>query len=189
LANHPTLKVRSQRDCNAKTGGNMSGLILLAVVAFVLWAIVWVAKTLGNTATNPLLRSTLKWLIFFVLISLPFIDEVIGKYQLEALCKANGIESADVSKARGRSVKVEFGERKELDGTIMPMKESDVFFKDATDGDVLIHHKTYYAIGGWLMRYTWLNMGSAHPMLFGGFCDRRLEQEIFKTNAITFLYK
>ncbi|MDA8447275.1 hypothetical protein [Paracidovorax valerianellae] len=50
----------------------------------------------------------------------PFVDEVLGKYQFEALCNANGIESADVSKAQGKRVALEVGIGRPLDGTIMP---------------------------------------------------------------------
>ncbi|MHB1198398.1 MAG: hypothetical protein ACYCZ6_02340 [Polaromonas sp.] len=167
----------------------MIGLLFLATVAAWLWACAWLSQKLGNLVPNPSWRRAVKVGIFIALLVAPFVDEVIGKYQFESLCKANGIESADVSKARGKKVKVEYGERRLLEGTIMPIKESDVLFKDADSGEVLIQHKNYYALGGWLMRYTWLSMGSDHPMLFGGFCDRRIEQEIFKTNSITFLYK
>lgn len=56
------------------------------------------------------------------MLTLPFVDEIIGKFQFEALCKANGIESADVSRARGKRVKVEYGERTFVEGAIMPIK-------------------------------------------------------------------
>lgn len=163
----------------------MSGLLLLATVALVLWGCIWVAKKLGSKATTPPLRSAIKWLVLLVLLSLPFVDEVIGKYQFEALCKANGIESADVSKARGKRVKVEYGERKFVEGTIMPIQMDDVFFRNADSGEVLIRYKDYYALGGWLMRYTWLSMGSQHSMLFpGNGCGFSQRDQIFKTNQI-----
>jgi hypothetical protein len=118
------------------------------------------------------------------------VDEVIGKYQFENLCKINGIESTDVSKARGRKVTFEYGDRVPVQGTILPIKESDVSFRDVDTNEVLIRHKNYYASGGWLMRYAWLSMGSNHAMLFdGSTCDVLKEQKIFKANSITFLYK
>ena len=113
-------------------------------------------------------------------------DEVIGKYQFEALCKANGIAGADVAKAWGKKVKVDYSERTYVEGTIMPILESDVIFRDADNGEVLIRYKNYYAMGGWLMRYTPLSMGSQHPMLFPrngcGFAQR---DQIFSANQIS----
>ena len=164
----------------------MAGLISIAAIAIVIWATLWAAKTLGNTVSNPNLRTALKLLIFVVLISLPFVDEVIGKYQFEALCKANGIENANVSKARGKRVKLEYLERGFLDGTVMPIKVDDILFKTADTGEVLIQYKDYYAFGGWLMRYTPLSMGSQHPMLFSGNgCGLALKHKIFEANQIS----
>jgi len=168
----------------------MMGLLFLVTFVAWLWGSGWIAEKVGNLVNISRRRAAVKVLIFVVLLSLPFVDEIIGKYQFEALCKANGIESADVSKARGKSVKVEYGERTLLGGTIMPIKVDDALFRDASSGEILIQHKNYHALGGWLMRYTWLSMGSPQPMLFGGStCDIRKEQEIFKVNSITFLYK
>jgi len=168
----------------------MSGLILLAVVVPLVGVLAWLATRIAGKAEKPLMRAAIKWSVLLVLLTLPFVDEIIGKYQFEALCKANGNESADISRARGKRVKVEYGERRFVDGTIMPIKESDVRFKDADSGEVLIQHKNYYALGGWLMRFTSLSMGSPQPMLFGGStCDRRVEQAIFKANSITLSYK
>jgi hypothetical protein len=173
-------------------GNSMSGLIFLVALALCLLACVWIAKNLGNLVSNPAWRTAVKVAIFIALLASPFVDEVIGKYQFEALCKANGIESADVSKARGKRVKmkVKYDERRLVHGTIMPIDVEDVFLVDADTDETLIQHKNYIATGGWLMRYTPISMGSPQPMLFGGStCDMRISQEIFKTNSITFLYK
>jgi hypothetical protein len=168
----------------------MSGLILLLVLILFWWGGVLLVRWVGRVVPNPRWKKPAMVGVVLVLLTAPFVDEVIGKYQFEALCKANGIEGADVSKARGRQVKVEYGERYFVDDTIMPIKVSNVIFRDAASGEVLIQHKNYYAMGGWLMRHTPLSMGSPRPMIFGGStCDMRVEQEIFKTNSITFLYK
>lgn len=148
----------------------MIGLLFLASIALAIGACVWIARSLGNLAPSPRLRTPLGFVIFFVLLSLPFIDEVIGNYQFEALCKANGIESVDVSKARGKRVKLVSGEGKSIDGFIMPITEYPLIFKDDTNGETLFRYNTYHAHGGWLMRYTWLSMGSNHTMLFDGGC-------------------
>lgn len=168
----------------------MSVLILLSAVILCWWGGVLLVRQVGRSVTNPKWKKPAMVSVALVLIAAPFVDEVIGRHQFEALCKANGIESADISKARGRQVKVEYGERQLIGRTIMPIKESDVIFRDADSKEILIRHKNYYAMGGWLMRLTPLSMGSPQPMTFGGStCDVRVEQEIFKANSITFLYK
>jgi hypothetical protein len=164
----------------------MGGLIFLAALAFCIWGCVWLAKNLSNLVPNPALRGAVKAVIFIALLVSPFVDEVIGKSQFEALCKANGIESADVSKARGKRVKLEIGERHPLDGTIMQIRFADWLYKDIDSGEVFFQHKNYYAMGGWLMRYTPLSMGSDHPMLFAGNgCNQILLQKILNAAQIT----
>lgn len=164
----------------------MSGLILIAALALCVLGCVWLAKNLGNLAPNPAWRTALKVGIFIALLASPFVDEVIGKYQFEALCKANGIEGADVSKVRGKRVKLEVGARNSVDGTIMPIKTEDWLYRDVDSGDLLLQHKDYYAMGGWLMRYTPLSMGSAHSMLFSGNgCSLTLWQRILNAAQVT----
>jgi len=171
-------------------GMALIGLLFLATIALWIFTCVWLSKKVGNLITDSRWQSPTKVFTLIVLLSSPFVDEVIGKYQFEKLCKLNGIESADVSKAQGRKVKVEYGDRVPVQGTILPIQESDVSFRDMDTDEILIRHKNYYASGGWLMRYTWLSMGSNHTMLFdGSTCDIRIEQKIFKANSITFLYK
>ncbi len=123
--------------------------------------------------------------ITLLLLTAPFVDEVIGMYQFNALCKTNGIESADVSKARGKRVKATHDERRFIEGSIIPIKVSDDVFRDAGNGEVVIQSKDYYAKGGWLMRYTPISMGSATPMLFdGNGCGLIAKHRIFSNNQI-----
>lgn len=163
----------------------MIGLLFLATVAAWLLACIWFANKVGNVVAGPRWQTAVKLVIFFALLSSPFVDELIGKHQFETLCKTNSIESADVSKARGKKVKVEYGKRKSIGGMIMPIHETDVLFRDADSGEVLIQHKIFDADGGWLMRYTWLSMGSRHPMLFPSGCnDFAARKAIFSKNNI-----
>ena len=164
----------------------MAGLIFLAaVVAFLLFCI-WLSKTIGNLVPNAAWRGAVKVGIFLALLAAPFVDEVIGKYQFEALCKANGIERADVSKGQGRRVKLQVGVRSLLDGTVMPISVEDWTYTDINTGGVLFRHKDYYATGGWLMRYTPISMGSDHPMLFrGNGCSLVLWQQLLNAAQVT----
>lgn len=163
----------------------MSGLIFLVALSLCLWGCVWLARSLGNLVPNPAWRNKIKVGIFLALLVSPFVDEVIGMYQFGALCKANGIESADISKARGKRVIAQHGERYYVNGPIMPIKVSDDIFRDADSGEVLIQSKDYFAEGGWLMRYTPLSMGSPQPMLFdGNSCGLMAKRKIFSSNQI-----
>lgn len=164
----------------------MTGLLFLSMVVLWLIACPWLAIRLGNLVPSKPWRFPAKLAILSVLLFAPFVDEVVGMQQFERLCNRNGIESADVSNARGKRVKVEYGERKPVSGMILPTDEIDVRFRDSESGNVVIQHKNYHTSGGWLMRYTWFSMGSKQPMLFDGNCiDFKARKEIFFENAIT----
>lgn len=166
----------------------MAGLILLAALAVLIALLVFLSRLATQSlAISAKAKTALRWLIVVGAFPLMVADEVVGMYQFNALCKANGIESADVSKARGRRVKLEVDARSPLKGMIMPGTVEDWFYKDAVSNEIVIHHKDYYAFGGWLMRYTPLSMGSHHPMLFSGGCidDYVARDAIFSQNNIS----
>lgn len=169
----------------------MAGLILLMALVVLIALLIWLSGLL--TRWLPLSenwKALVRVLVVVAAFPLMVADELIGQYQFDSLCSANGVESADVSRAQGKKVMVEYGERKLIAGTIMPIKQSDVIFNDANSGEILIRYKNYYAMGGWIMRYTPLGMGNPGPMLFGGStCDVRVEQAIFKANSITLVYE
>lgn len=148
----------------------MIGLLFLATVAVWLWVCIWLSRKLASLVPAPAWRSPVMWGVLILLLASPFVDEVIGKYQFEALCRANGIESADVSRARGKRVKLDIGTQSPLVGTIMPGTVENKVYRAANSEEIVIQHKDYFAFGGWLMRYTPLSMGSNHPMLFSGGC-------------------
>jgi hypothetical protein len=134
---------------------------------------------------RPLVRIAIVVGVFPLMV----VDEIIGKYQFEALCKGSGIENVDVSKARGKRVKLEVVESKLLKWTMVPIKERERLYKDADTGEVLIYHKRYVSSGGWLMRYTPLSMGWPRPILFYGSCgdNYSASKNIFSINNITLI--
>jgi hypothetical protein len=164
----------------------MTGILLLIVaaawVAFCAampYVFVWRIK-------NVWLRAIAALIFFAVLLPLPLIDELIGKQQFETLCSTKGIENADTSRAKGRRVNVGYSERRPIEETVLPTLASDVTYRDSVTGEVLIRHKDYYSGGGWLMRSTWINMGSAHPMLFSGNgCGFGARDRLFETEKIS----
>ena len=67
----------------------------------------------------------------------------------------------------------------------MPINVDVISYRDADSGEVLMQYKNYYALGGWLMRYTPISMGSHHSMFSGNGCDYNATQRIRKAAQIT----
>ena len=164
----------------------MVGLLFLATIAFWLLGCILVSVLLARLIRNRKWRGAAGFTIFAVLLASPFIDELVGRPQFEALCKSNGVQTADISKARAKRVNVKYGARQPVHGGWVPILESDVQYFDATSGELLAAHKNYYSPGGWVMRYTWLSMGSNHPMLFSGNgCGFNARDALFRANQIS----
>ena len=164
----------------------MSGLILLLALIACGWAGFLLVRFVGRMVPSDKWRNPVTVGLTLLLLATPFVDEVIGMYQFKTLCKINGIEGADVSKARGKQVRKESGERLPLGGVIMPIKISKEIIRDANTGEILIQYNDYYAKGGWLMRYTPISMGDFTPMIFNGNgCGWNLKDQIFSKNKIS----
>jgi len=166
----------------------MIGLIALAVlIAFVAF-LIWVSGLLTRRMQPGNWKTLLRVAIVIGVFPLMVVDEIIGKYQFEALClKENGIESVDVSKARGKRVKFEVGEPRLLKWKMVPMDERDWLYKDADTSEILIHLKKYGADGGWLVKYNPMCWGCSGPMLYNRTCDSDYleKKKIFLLNDIT----
>jgi len=165
----------------------MSGLIFLAALGVFITLLVFLSRLATQSlAISTEAKTALRWLIVLGAFPLMVADEMVGMYQFNALCKANGIESADVSKAQGKRVTVESGERTPLTGTVLPIRTSAELIRDANNGEVLIQYKDYYVKGGWLMRYTPISLGDPTPMLFNGNgCGWELKDRVFSKNQIS----
>lgn len=167
----------------------MTGLILFAILVVLVTFLI----LLSIVVTKPLSISTgWKALICLVIVvgafPLMLIDEIIAKYQIEALCKANGIESVDVSKARGKRVKLEVEDRR-LIGVMTPGSESDWIYRDEKTNEILFQYKTYYSYGGWIIRMKFLGIERSGPMIFSGGCftNYMVRDSIFAKNSITLI--
>lgn len=146
----------------------MSGLILLMALAALLYLFYWASGFLTKWMKSGAWKTLLRMIFVVAMFPLIVADEIVGKQQFEALCKANGINSIDVSSAAKKNVFVKYSDRIPVAGTAIPILESSVSYRLNENAPILFSYKNYYSRGGWIMRYTPLNMGGEHPMLFGG---------------------
>ena len=165
----------------------MAGLILLAALAVLIALLIWLSGLVTKRLPIPAgWKVLLRVVIVVGAFPLTVADEIIGKQQFENLCRVNGIERADLSIARGKRVVSEYGVRKSVQRTVLPIWEFDVLFRNVENNEVLIRYKNYHAMGGWLTRNTPLSMGGARPILFAGSCtvDYAIRDAIFRQNNV-----
>lgn len=164
----------------------MTGLLFFALIGLWMWACVAMTKAVTRRMRSRPWRWITAPVLLATLLVLPVVDEIVGRFQFERLCRVNGIDSADLSNAEGKKVNVEYGERSPVGGTALPVQGGEVLYRQVDTGVLLFQHWNYYSNGGWLMRYTPIGMGSSHPMLFSGNgCGFALRDRLLAASRIT----
>ena len=173
----------------------MAGLLFLG--AFVVFVRILIAL-------SKWLACRLKWspaVVFFTRVAivvgvahLMVIDEHIGKYQIDRLCKSHGLRNTDLSKAYGKSVTRNVVGGIRVKNMAMPTMEYKTTILDAKTNEKLAEFSNYLPSGGWLARHTFIGLGNGHPILETYFdyqimgCQTFSEQEaIFSRNKIAII--
>ncbi|RZU02312.1 hypothetical protein [Rivibacter subsaxonicus] len=159
----------------------MSGLFLLVVL--IGWAVV--AFLLARWATqlfkSPGVRVLVGVVAFPVLLLLPLVDEIIGMWQFDALCKKYAVQEIDEPHAKNRKVRyVRRGVDRYADGTLVRIRIDPIVYRDAETDQILVSYHTLEAKGGWLIRTLGISE-TGSPLLFNAGCAPP-DQDGFKQN-------
>lgn len=148
----------------------MTGLLLLFVAAvwFALAAAIAIAFT--RRIENAILRSVLGATVFGVLLVLPVLDELIGKWQFDSLCEKYAVVQVDERHAANRRV---FSMLRKNDhfaeGTILQIRIDPYIYRDSETNEILVRYHLLYANGGWLIQSLGISETGA-PLLFQSGC-------------------
>jgi hypothetical protein len=143
----------------------MIGILFLAVIGAWIWAAAKLAGFIGNRFFPPRpWRPFAKSLVFAFLIFLAVGDEVVGGFQLRALCKENAVLKINAEKIKGKQIRVEGDPgNKPLGDTAIKILWTRLSFRDVETNEELASYSRYVASGGWFIRT--LAMGnSVTPM-------------------------
>lgn len=147
----------------------MGGLLLLFIA--VIWFIfaVWLnVRLTGDMEPGP--KTTVIQLGLFALIfTSPLADEIVGGRQFARLCAKNSSIQVDREKAASRTVYLDFVQRKEVDGTWVPVSLEHWQYVDATTRELVVSYNILRAKGGWLIRSLSLFEGDV-PLTFESSC-------------------
>jgi len=95
-------------------------------------------------------------------------DELLASYQFNALCQEQGVESTDVTVARGRTLNGQAAEESMLIATAVPIWRRTVTWTDIATSAALLQHQDFRAEGGWLARHFASEGERTTPLLFDG---------------------
>ncbi len=142
-------------------------------IAFLLFIIFWTfCCGLVSWGLSSLLPAS-KWrpavgvVLFVVLTSSLFIDEVIGNWQFQRLCRKQTVYIAP--DARGRSVYLADVPDKPLKSFWLRGRTEKWRYVDARTGETVVSYNWLYWDGGWFMRAIKWNGGSK-PLFYKGSC-------------------
>ncbi len=169
----------------------MTGLLLLGIA--VIWLVVALVISIVVFRILPkpkrLWRIPFALILFFVLIPLPLIDEIVGKRQFERLCKDNSTIQVDRAKAAGRTVYLAQTSDVDIKGTWVRIVLQPRRFVDATTGEIVVSFNDLIAVGGRFIQMLGISEGSV-PLTFKGWCqpgDRNTLENLFKELKITLI--
>jgi hypothetical protein len=140
----------------------MTGLLLIGFV------IVWmaIAFALARAFTRGIMagvrRAVVGFFVFALLLPLPVVDEIIGGFQLRALCREGAVALYDEEKLRGRTVRMRLEPNPDVPSVmqtptrrvaaLIPIEERTIDYLDIESGQVLLSYKAFTAKGGVLIR-------------------------------------
>lgn len=149
----------------------MIGLLFLGVVALWLFTARWLAKRATRRLAQGKLRMAVVLALTAVLIALPLSDEIIGGFQLSALCKKNAVFKVDAERIRGKTVRsVADPSNEDVKGTPIRIYYSHLSYRDIDTNEELASYTRYVAEGGWLIRMLSMD-DHIKPLTFESTCD------------------
>jgi len=144
----------------------MSGLFLVFIFGMWLTIVFGVIIYVTPKIVKPMWQFFFAIAIFFILIPLPLVDEIIGKWQFEKLCAENSTVHFDRETAIGRTVYLEKVIRENIDNDWMKLRSAQWRFVDEKNGELVLSYKVFSAERKWLRLSE-----SGYPFTFSGVCQ------------------
>ena len=145
----------------------MLGLYLLLIGAVWLAITITLAMSLTSRIKSAPLRLLVALVLVAVLLSLPLVDEIVGKHQFEQLCRENATIQVDRAKAVGKTVYLAQRPPVEARGTWVRIVIQPYVFLDAATGEPVVTYNILTAVGG---RFIPSLSEGRMPLLFKGSC-------------------
>jgi hypothetical protein len=129
----------------------MIGLIVLFLGGAWLLASMKIASFIASRCKRPLVTALVAVLSFASFAVLPFLDEIVGRWQFAHLCKTEAVvwvgPNADTVVA-AKNV----GSFSERTGLLFPIQQQSVRYADLSNGQVFYSVNAFHTPGGVLMR-------------------------------------
>ena len=140
----------------------MTGLFLIAVVGLWIWLVFKVSRVIGMRVAQGWWSIPIALLIFLVLLPLPVLDEIIGRFQFRALCAKNAVFRMGVEQPEGRVTRETISPSNEVvPGTAITIYGTGIKYTDIQSGEIVVQFDRYVAKGGIFIRTLGISEGNA----------------------------
>lgn len=140
----------------------MTGLLLIVLVIGWIAIAFAMAGAFARHVKAGTRRAAAGVIAFAILLALPVVDEIIGGFQLRALCRERAVARYDEDRLRSKTVRMRLEPNPDVPsvmqtptrrvGALVPIEEQTEEWVDVATGEVLLSQKAYTARGGLLIR-------------------------------------
>jgi hypothetical protein len=172
----------------------MTGILFIGVVVVWISLAIVLTRAMTRNLTSRAKRRVASLFVFALLLALPVADEIIGGFQLRALCREGAEPKYDEAKVRGRTVYLRRVPHPDVPGVttfpsrrvhaLIPITEEEVVWLDTETAEVLVTYKAYSAKGGVLIRALGIS-NTDSPLTFEPSSCRPNSVELFKNLQVT----
>jgi hypothetical protein len=150
----------------------MTGLLLLVLVGLWMWACVAITRAVLRRVQSPSWRWLVAPTLFTVLLTLPVTDEIVGGFQLRALCDKNAVLKIDAEKAKGKTVRVVIQPSNEVvPGQALRTLHSHFSYRIVDSEEEIARYDTYVIKGGWFIRALGISNNNSPLTVGQPFCS------------------
>lgn len=147
----------------------MTGLLLLFVVTIWAFAAYSLTRLIAMKVPEARWRIPAHIGVFLVLFALPLVDEIVGLFQFQHLCRQHSGIHVDRAKAIGKTVHLAPMPHEEVTGTWVKVVLQPIRFLETASGEPVMSYSGLTAYGGWLIRALGISEKDK-PLLFRGSC-------------------
>ncbi len=162
----------------------MTAFIVLCVVLGWMVVVCLITKLLNSSLPDEFWARALCLIVFLVLLPLPIVDEIVGRYQFKELCVRHAEVRVDRQKAAGKTLYLDELPPVEIKGPWVTVMSKPWRYLDVNTGETIVSYDVLNALGGNVLQALGL---SASPLTFSGICPispRISAEEVFKELGI-----
>lgn len=158
----------------------MTGLLLIVVAIGWIVIALAIARRLAQGTKATARGAFVGFVAFALLLPLPVVDEIIGGFQLRALCREGAVARYEEDRLRGKTVRMRLEPNPVVPSlmqaptrrvaALIPIEEQTEEWIDAATGEVLLSQNAYTAKGGLLIRMLGISNNDSPLTIYPRWC-------------------